>query len=305
MTRTKIVLPLVSIILASASSFGATPLARGTTGPAAGPPLRDDAEPLTGILERIRQDVGYYEVEAARRRHDIDPDRRDDPEPDWTGKAVCPTAELDLDVTMVEARLQTVVTESASGGVGLRVPFFGKEGSADANMTRTDTQTETITLERRFHYDTAQLEQYETSTDFTTLESAHMAYVSHPTIDDDGAKTNPVLPIADTLMNLRSNMTAAAGKWPCFEWEDKLAKPGSITFDFLVQHAKTGDVGFNFWIVSARASANVDRTLTNTITVSFAPHPVPASATPAPSNASPTLSNASPAPGVSASNAPP
>lgn len=83
-----------------------------------------------------------------------------------------------------------------------------------------------------------------------------------------------MLPIAETLIELRKNLTRSAEKLPCFERADNDAKPesNSITLEFLVQQATDGTVGFNFWIVSAKAGANIERTNVNTLVVSFAPH---------------------------------
>jgi hypothetical protein len=87
-------------------------------------------------------------------------------------------------------------------------------------------------------------------------------------------QANPVLPIAETLIELRKNLTRSAEKLPCFERADNDAKPesNSITLEFLVQQAMDGTVGFNFWIVSAKAGAKIERTNVNTLVVNFAPH---------------------------------
>jgi hypothetical protein len=65
----------------------------------------------------------------------------------------------------------------------------------------------------------------------------------------------------------------AAAKLPCFDWEDQVANPASITFDFVVRRAMHGDIGFDFWILSTKATANFTSKMINTITVHFAPHP--------------------------------
>ena len=49
----------------------------------------------------------------------------------------------------------------------------------------------------------------------------------------------------------------------------------------LVQQAMDGTVGFNFWIVSAKAGAKIERKNVNTLVVSFAPHTRPAPTSPA------------------------
>ena len=67
-----------------------------------------------------------------------------------------------------------------------------------------------------------------------------------------------MLPIADTLIELRKNLIQSAEKLPCFEWVENDTKPESsnITLEFFVQQAVDGTVGFNFWIISAKADAN-------------------------------------------------
>jgi hypothetical protein len=252
---------------------------------AAGPAFADQdpppaqAEPLTSILERIRQDVGFYEVQAARWRADItDPTDPGKLHPVGLQSNTVPVApacdirDFDFDVTNVQATLQTVMADTGTGSVGLRVPLLGKEGSVDAEVSRQVSQTETIALTRRFRYRTEQLARYQESEDYRVLETAHVQY--HTQEAHRATQANPVLPIADTLIELHKNLIRSAEKLPCFEWADKDVKPesSSITLEFLVQQAADGTVGFNFWIVSAKADAKIERTNVNTLVVSFAPH---------------------------------
>jgi hypothetical protein len=249
------------------------------TGPAlAGqdPPVPKKAESLTSILERIRQDVGYYEVQAARRRNHI-------PTPPKQGMpdtalgvlpaAACDISDFDFDVTNVQANLQTVTVETENGSVGLSVPLFGKEGSKiDADGNWQDARTQTVKLTRRFHYNAEQLASYQDTKDYRQLETAHAEY--RPRDASQATTANTVLPIASTLVELRENLIRSAEKLPCFEWtEDKEAKPeNSITLEFLVQESLNGTVGFNFWVVSAEAGGKFDHTVANTLVVNFAPH---------------------------------
>jgi hypothetical protein len=265
------------------------------------PPL-GQAEPLTSILERIRQDVGYYEVQAARWRTDIaDPTGRGKLHPAKLQPNAPPVApacdirDFDFDVTNVQANLQTVMAETETGGVGLRVPLLGKEGSLDAAVSRQASRTETIALTRRFRYSTEQLARYQESVDYQLLEDAHEQYHARKSLGVTQA--NPVLPIADTLIELHKNLIRSAEKLPCFEWADKDVKPesSSITLEFLVQQAADGTIGFNFWIVSAKADAKIERTSVNTLVVSFAPH---ALAAPVPQLATQQLGQATSSPDV-------
>jgi hypothetical protein len=243
-------------------------------------PPPPQAEPLTGILERIRQDVGYYEVQAARWRTDI-------PTPADQGKppaqlqsntdpatAACNIDDFDFDVTNVETTLQTVLVKTGAGSVGLQVPLLGKEGSADADASRETSRTETISLTRRFRYDTDQLKRYQESEDYRGLEAAHEQYHAQKALA--AGRANAVLPIAEALIELRKNLIRSAEKLPCFAWADKDVKPesSSVTLEFLVQQAADANVGFNFWIVSAHADAKLEHTNVNTLVVSFAPHTI-------------------------------
>ena len=248
---------------------------------AAGPALAEQAPPkaesLTSILERIRQDVGYYEVQAARWRADVpDPTEQDEllnpPRPGAVPVAACDTRDLDFDVTNVQASLRAVAAETGTGSVGLRVPLLGKEGSLDADVSRQTSGTQTVTLTRRFHYSPTELAGYQASEDYRQLETAHKQYRARNA--PVATQANPVLPIAETLIELRKNLIHSAEKLPCFEWAENDAKPesSSITLEFLVQQAVDGTVGFNFWIISAKADAKIERTNVNTLVVSFAPH---------------------------------
>jgi hypothetical protein len=243
-------------------------------------PPPPQAEPLTGILERIRQDVGYYEVQAARWRTDIPtPTGQNKPPAQLQSNtdpatSVCNADDFDFDVTNVETSLQTVLVKTGAGSVGLQVPLIGKEGSLDADASRQTSQTETISLTRRFRYDTDQLKRYQESEDYRGLEAAHEQYHTQTALAAGHA--NAVLPIAEALIELRNNLIRSAGKLPCFEWADKDVKPesSSVTLTFLVQQAANANVGFNFWIVSAHADAKLEHTNANTLTVSFAPHTI-------------------------------
>jgi hypothetical protein len=257
------------------AAFGLSLL--GAAGPALAEQAPPKAESLTSILERIRQDVGYYEVQAARWRADVpDPTERDEllnpTRPGAVPVAACDTRDLDFDVTNVQASLQAVTAETGTGSVGLRVPLLGKEGSLDADVSRQTSGTETVTLTRRFHYSPTELASYQASEDYRQLETAHKQY--HARNAPVATQANPVLPIAETLIELRKNLTRSAEKLPCFERADNDAKPesNSITLEFLVQQAMDGTVGFNFWIVSAKAGAKIERTNVNTLVVNFAPH---------------------------------
>ena len=189
------------------------------------------AESLTSILERIRQDVGYYEVQAARWRTDIpDPKergklQRSQVQSDATAGTACSISDFDFDVTNVQANLQTATAETGTGSVGLRVPLLGKEGSVDTDISWQANGTETVALTRRFHYSAEQLASYQASEDYRRLEAAHQRY--HARNPSEAAQANSVLPIADTLIELRESLIRSAEKLPCFEWADKDVKPES------------------------------------------------------------------------------
>jgi hypothetical protein len=269
----------LSLVIAAGPGFAQSPLFAQSPSSAA------QAEPLTGVLERIRQDVGYYEVHAARWRADIDgptmvsssavSSSAREPQSDSTA-LVCPTKDFDFDVTNVQMTLQTVMADTGNGSVGLQIPLLGKEGAATVKSSLQVGRTQTIALTRRFSYNRDQLSQYQQTADYQRLETAHQTYRALETL----TLANPVLPIADALIDLHTNLIRSAEKLPCFEWTDKDVKPesSSITLEFLVQKAADADVGFNFWIVSAEAGAKIDHTNVNTLVVSFAPHVVTTSA---------------------------
>ena len=232
------------------------------------------AEALTSIIERIRQDVGYYEVQAARWRSDVpDPMKQDErltPAAGAVPAPACDTRDLDFDVTNVQASLHAVAAAAGTGSVELRVPLLGKEGSLDADANWQTTGTKTVMLTRRFRYSPTELASYQSSEDYQQLEAAHKQYHARGA----ASQMNPVLPIAETLIELRKSLIRSAEKLPCFERADDNAKPesNSITIEFLVQQAAEGTVGFNFWLVSAKAGAKIERTNVNTLVVNFAPH---------------------------------
>lgn len=160
---------------------------------------------------------------------------------------------------------------AGTGSVELRVPLLGKEGSLDADASWQTTGTKMVTLTRRFRYSPTELASYQSSEDYRQLEAAHKQYQARNPVS---SQVNPVLPIAATLIELRKSLIRSAEKLPCFERADADVKPqsNSITIEFLVQQAADGTVGFNFWVVSAKASAKVERTNVNTLVLNFAPH---------------------------------
>jgi hypothetical protein len=260
------------------AAFGLALILTTNRGFAEQPPPPPQAEPLTGILERIRQDVGYYELQAARWRTDIPTPTGRDKLPAQlqsnTDPSACNVNDFDFDVTNVETTLHTVLVKTGAGSVGLQVPLLGKEGSADIDANRQTSRTETISLTRRFRYDTDQLKRYQESEDYRGLEAAHEQ--SHAQKAFAAGHANAVLPIAEALIELRNNLIRSAEKLPCFEWADKDVKPesSSVTLEFLVQQATDANVGFNFWIVSAHADGKLEHTNINTLVVSFAPHTI-------------------------------
>ena len=148
---------------------------------AAGPALAEQAPPkaesLTSILERIRQDVGYYEVQAARWRADVpDPTEQDELRPGAVPVAACDTRDLDFDVTNVQASLRVVAAETGTVTVGHHQPLLGQEGSLDADVSRQTSGTQTVTLTRRFRYSPTELAGYQASEDYRQLETAHKQY---------------------------------------------------------------------------------------------------------------------------------
>jgi hypothetical protein len=230
------------------------------------------AEPLTGVLERIRQDIGYYEVQAARWRHEISAPASETGTKSTisTTAPMCDVKDLDFDVTNVQLTLQTVTGNAATGNVGLRVPFLGKETEVTGDVELHVDHMQTVALTRRFSYSTEQLSRYQDTEDYQRLEAAHTKFQT----SEQKLPANATLPVSDALIDLHRNLLRSAEKLPCFERAGNDVKPesSSITIEFQVQQAADADVGFNFLIISAKAGAKTEHTNANTLVVSFAPH---------------------------------
>jgi hypothetical protein len=250
-----------------------------------------DSESLTAILERIRQDVGYYEVQAALWRGDlpgqtqdpalttpayVDPPDADHPNglvhPARTIEAKCPIDRYDFDVTKVEVTVQVVEGSIAAGDVGLKVPYTGSDLSM--GTTHQMTATKTLVLDREAKYEIDKFAEFSNSDDYQRLVTGHQSYLqlqaglAQP---DAMSATAPVFPISQTLLSLRQNLVEAAEKVPCFEIPDHTSS-NTIKLDFQVAQSSNADIGFTLEVVSAKLASLRQQAAENTITVTYAPH---------------------------------
>ncbi len=264
---------------------------------AVGPPPAPIAAPaqlqsLTGILERIRQDAGFYEVQAARWRGDIpespmldpaltvpahdDPPDADHPQgqhsPSRSIANACPIDQYDFDIVKIELTLQVVSADTMSGHMGLKVPYLGADLSGGAGASRAKTVTKTVVLDRTMPYDLVKLTDYFKGDDYKRLargsEEDHAAPAGGPT-------ATAVFPISDALLALRQNLVLAAEKEPCFDVDPAVTSNDSLKLDFQVQTSMDKDVGFTFLLYSASADDKNQKNSENTMVVTFAPHSKP------------------------------
>jgi hypothetical protein len=220
---------------------------------------------ISGVLERIRQDVGYYEeLAASRRGQNVDPDTLGS-----DGKMlnlVCSTASYDFDVSKITPTLTVYTARTDSGDIGLKIPF-GPPGvgsiGPDINGKNIQTATQTLTFDRFYNSQPTALTPQ--------LEAA--------TVQAAQSQRPSVTPIADTLVRLRKSLIQSAQSQPCFSNVDKDNKSNdTIKIDFIVEKDADPNVGFNLYLVSAKAGHEDDTKNTSSLMVTFVPHinnPIP------------------------------
>lgn len=230
---------------------------------------------VTGILERIRQDVGHYELQAAGWRGIFGPKTADPARPHVA--IACPKslANYDFDVTKIELTLEVVAANTATDDVGLKIPIGGGSLGPDLNGSVAKTQTKTIVLDSIPTNDLSELTKYRNGPDYANLTKRHQAFLSShsPSV---GEKAPPsVFPISDTIIGLRKSLLEASGKPPCFDTANGEAVGNSIKFEFEVDKAVDPTLGFTFLIVTAKADDKIQNQVNNTITITVAPHSKP------------------------------
>jgi hypothetical protein len=240
--------------------------ASGATAPATAANTQD----ATGVFERIRQDVGYYQLQAAQWRGVIDPKIPDPAMPAAPFDIACPKslANYDFDITKVEISLQVVAGNTATADAGLNVPIGGAGLAADLNASVARTQTKTITLDRIPSNDPTELARFRDGPDYTNLTTGLQDF---PALNQP-----PVFPISTAIIELRKSLLASAGKVPCFDIAQEKSVGDTIKIDFEVDKAADPTIGFTFLIVTAKADDKIQNKVDNTITVTIAPHPKPA-----------------------------
>jgi hypothetical protein len=233
---------------------------------------------VTGILERIRQDVGHYELQAAGWRGIIGPKTADPAMPPPPFAIACPKSlvNYDFDVTKIELALEVVATNTATADVvGLKVPIGGASLGLDLNGSIAKTQTKTIVLDRIPTNDLSELRKYRDGQDYANLTRRHQAFLSShsPSVGENAPP--PVFPISDMIIGLRKSLLEASGKLPCFDTANGEAVGHSIKFEFEVDKAVDPTLGFTFLIVTAKADDKIQNQVNNTITITVAPHAKP------------------------------
>jgi hypothetical protein len=234
----------------------------------------DNTQDATGVFERIRQDVGYYELQAAQWRGVIAPKITDPAMPPAPFRNECPKslANYDFDITKVEISLQVVADNTATADAGLQVPFGS--ASPDAKASLGHRQTRTVVLDRIPSNDPTELAKFRDGPDYTNLTTGHQAFLA---ANPPPAGTHPpVFPISNTIIELRRSLLASVGKVPCFDIGQGKSVGDTIKFDFEVDKSTDLTVGFSFLIVTAKGDDKTQNKTDNTITVTIAPHPKPA-----------------------------
>jgi hypothetical protein len=228
---------------------------------------------LASIFERIRQDVGNYEYQAARWRGDIKPKIPDPALSPSQPVIVCSesVANYDYDITKINVSLHAVASTTTTGGVGLAIPIGVGNVDTRVNGSIAHRQTKTILLERVVPYIPLQLQKFHDGKDYANLTTDHQEYLRSNAAANVGKTPLPVFPISDTLIALRKSLLQAAGKLPCFDVEPRETGSDSMTFEFHVETAVDPNVGFAF-IVTANAGHKIENTGANTITITFEPH---------------------------------
>jgi hypothetical protein len=235
---------------------------------------------LTGVLERVRQDVGHYELQAARWRGLITPKIADPAMPPPPFLAACPAslANYDFDITKIELTLQVVAENTVTADVGLKIPIGGASIGPDVNGDASRTMTKTIVLDRIPSNNLAELAKYRGSEDYANLTTKHQAFLMSHASAAGEKPSAPVFPISDTIMALRKSLLAASSKLPCFDTAKGDGVGNTIKFDFQVDTAVDPTIGFSFLVVSAKADDKTQSKTENTIAITIAPHAKPTGA---------------------------
>jgi hypothetical protein len=255
--KTSVILFCVALIMGS----GIYQTARSQS-PHADDSKDSNAQDVTSILERIRQDVGNYEYMAHQWRGVIQPRLADPAAPDASdAPAVCSLDNYDFDVTNVEVTLQAVTQKTYSGGLALKIPFGGAAIKSDGNSSLSSIMTNTIVLDRIPTNDPKQLQRYHDSSDYINLTKRDATHAGPP-----------VFPITEAIIALRKTLIAAAGKYPCFNMPSEKSAGNVIKFEFEVDKALDADVGFDVHVVSAKVDGNAQNKKVNAIVVTLTPH---------------------------------
>ena len=237
----------------------------------------DHSQDVTGILERIRQDVGHYELQAARWRGLLAPKLRDPaaPQPPFTIACQKSVNNYDFDITKVMLTLNVIETNTETGELGLKIPMVGGNFNPAVNKNFASTQTKTIVFDRIPSNSLIELAGFRDGKDYENLTKKHEAYLLSHLVQDEDKPPPPVFPISDTIIALRKSLMAAAGKLPCFDIAKGEKVGDSITLEFQVAKATDQTLGFSLFIVTAKLDEKSNYDRNNTIVISIAPRSLP------------------------------
>lgn len=245
---------------------------------------------LTGVLERIRQDVGFYEALAARWRGQITPTITDPAltvpgdlhPPDATHpapwrdpsrliQAACPVLPYDFDIVRIKVTLGLTAARTASTDSGLKVPFAEGSLSGGGGGGSASSSSRRIVLNRDVPYDLAELEKFVRGPDYVNLVTARTRPGAEADGDESGVLVPSTFPIAATLVALRRNLLRASEKVPCLAPPHEGGEGDTMQLHFRVSNSVSKTLGFEIVVISKQASQSEDA-FDNTIDVTIAPH---------------------------------
>ncbi|WP_143272937.1 hypothetical protein [Azospirillum palustre] len=195
---------------------------------------------MNQVIAEIKDQIGDYQrtVFAIKNNPNIDPAKRPD-------NPSCTPNNIEFVITKVKMELTTTVDNTLSGGVGFTIPVVGLAGTASPSVTATSEETNTQVL--TFHA-------------WTTDRI------------DNASPQNPPRVITKTLMDFRSALIAASGKYPCFSTtNDKDDPEDTLSLAITVISEAGGKFGIKLAVIDATVGNTLRSTTGNAITVTFKP----------------------------------
>jgi hypothetical protein len=224
-----------------------------------------DGQAIAGVIERIKQDIGYYYAEENQGKKTPAVSMHADP-------TKCPLAHYDFRIDKLAIEVSALQTDIVKGKFGLKIPFAlaGPDSiGSNASMSRTRTASQTLTIDLFPVIDpnfTLPKQLKNTAVDLTKQIDKNPPFTAA-----ERAPPPRVTPISDTLIALRNDLTLAAASKPCLETVARKGTGASdqIKIEFEVEKDNDADVGFDIVIVSIKPESERKSKAGNTITVSF------------------------------------